>query len=299
MEEIAKGARVKKVKNSKRDHIVEGIEITSPDKAIFDKPKITKYELVLYYKTVAKRMLPYLENRLVSTVRMPAGVGGEKFFAKHNFSNNEGVLKVVIPNKNGKKEDYYCIASSEGLISEVQMNSYEFHIWGSRASDVNKPDILVFDLDPDENLSLAQVRQGVRDLKSILDEFNLKSFLKTSGGKGYHVVVPIVKFKNWGTASEFAKNVAKLMGAKWPEKYTANMRMEKRDGRIFIDWVRNTKGATSVAPYSIRLKKKCRVSMPIKWNELDKVAPDDITIGEAIKRLKRKDPWEGFFEKNS
>lgn len=295
MEEIAMGKHIKKVKNSKKNHIVEGIEITSPEKAIFTRPKVTKYDLATYYSKVYQRMAPYLENRLLSTVRLPSGAGGEKFFAKHNFAKNEGIIKINIPNENGNKEDYYHIASIEGLIAEVQMNSYEFHMWGSKTTDIEKPDMLVFDLDPDEGMSLTKIRQGVKDLKSILDEFSLKSFLKTSGGKGYHIVVPTDKMKTWSEASEFAQNIAKLMEAKWPDKYCANMRKNKRTGKIFIDWVRNTRGATSVAPYSVRLKKKCRVSMPIKWSELDKVGPADITLDDAVKRLKRKDPWEGFF----
>lgn len=295
MGEISSGKQIKRVRNSAKDFLVEGVEISNPDKHIFEKPTITKYDIALYYKKVAKRMLPYLENRLLSTVRLPSGVGGEKFFAKHNFSSNSGVVKMMIPCKNGNKEDYYHITNEEGLISEVQMNSYEFHIWGSSIANIDKPNILVFDLDPDEGMSLSKIRQGVRDLKSVLDEFAFKSYLKTSGGKGYHVVVPIDKLKNWDDASEFAQNVAKVMEAMWPDKYSSNMRKNKRTNKIFIDWVRNTKGATSVAPYSIRLKDKCRISMPIKWSELDKVGPADVTIEEAIKRLKRKNPWVGFF----
>ncbi len=295
MEEIAMGKAIRRVKNSKKDFVVEGVQISSPEKAIFARPKVTKYDLALYYQKVAKRMLPFLEGRLASTVRLPEGVGGEKFFAKHNFANSEGIVEMRIPSKSGKKEDYYHIESVQGLIAEVQMNSYEFHIWGSRVADIEKPDILVFDLDPDEGLGLAKIRQGCRDLKSILDEFGLESFLKTSGGKGYHIVVRTDKLRDWEAASEFAQNVARLMETKWPDRYSANMRMEKRKGKIFIDWVRNTRAATSVAPYSVRLKGKCRVSMPIKWSELELVGPADITIEEAIKRLKRKDPWEGFF----
>lgn len=298
MEEIAKGKTGAKSKDSRRDHVIEGIEITSPTKVIFSNPKIMKYDLALYYQKVSKRMLPYLENRLLSTVRLPDGVGGEKFFSKHNFLENEGVVRVNISNSNGKKEDYYHISSAEGLISQVQINSYEFHIWGSKANSINKPDMIVFDLDPDEKMPLVKVRQGVKDLKSILDELKLKSYLKTSGGKGYHIVVPTKKFKSWDEASDFSRDVARLMEAKWPDKYSSNMRMERRKGKIFIDWVRNTKSATSVAPYSVRLKKKPRVSMPIKWSELDKIGPDDITMEMALKRLKRKDPWQGFFEED-
>ena len=174
------------------------------------------------------------------------------------------------------------------------MNSYEFHVWGCLASDLSHADMLVFDLDPDELLSLKRLREGVKDLKSILDEYELLSFLKTSGGKGYHVVVPLNAKVTWKTARLIAKNIAELMEARWPNKYTSNMKKSKRKGKIFIDWVRNTKGATSVAPYSLRIRKKLTVSMPISWNELDKIKPDEITIEEAIKRLKRKDPWQKF-----
>ena len=145
-------------------------------------------------------------------------------------------------------------------------------------------------------MDLKTVREGVKDLKSILDNLSLKSFLKTSGGKGYHIIVPIQSIKTWKKFREFAKNIAKLMETKWPDKYVSNMRKEKRKNKIFIDWVRNTKGATSVAPYSIRIRKNATVSMPISWNELDKIKPDEITIELAIKRLKRKDPWEDFFD---
>ena len=155
---------------------------------------------------------------------------------------------------------------------------------------------MVFDLDPDENVSLKKLREGVKDLKSILDSLSLKSFLKTSGGKGYHVVVPIHSIKNWDDFRLTAKNVAKLMEEKWPDKYTSNMSKKKRKNKIYIDWVRNNYGSTSVCPYSIRLRDNASVSMPIKWNELDKIKPNEITMKEALKKINKKDPWEGFFE---
>lgn len=241
-------------------------------------------------------MLPYIENRIISTIRCPEGINGPCFFKKHFETDNPGIGEIKLPSGKGKKEDYYYIKTSEGLISEVQMNSYEFHIWGSKVSNINQPDMMVFDFDPDDKLSLDKVREGVKDLKSILDELNLKSYLKTSGGKGYHVVVPTTKLKNWNKFSDFAEDIAKVMSQKWPDKYTNNVRKENRKGKIFIDWIRNTKSATSVAPYSIRARKGAKVSMPIKWSELDKVKPDEITKEEAIKRLKRKDPWEDFYK---
>ena len=270
------------------------IELTNPDKVIFKNPKVTKKDIFNYYEKVAERMLPYVENRLISTIRLPDGVGGTPFYKKH-FENIDNYLGVKKLKGNGdSRNDYYYIKDINGIMQEVQMNSYEFHIWGSKVDDVNHADILVFDLDPDENLSLSKLREGVKDLKKILDDYNLESFLKTSGGKGYHIVVPLRNKTTWKNARSIARNIAKLMEATWPDKYTSNMKKSKRKGKIFIDWVRNIKGATSVAPYSIRLRKKATISMPIKWSELDKIKPDEITIDKAIKRLKNIDPWEKF-----
>lgn len=272
------------------------VSISNPDKIIYSRPKVTKENIVNYYYSVLKRIMHYLDKRLISTIRCPSGNDGTKFYKKHFESFNKNLGKKIIRNNSNKKEDYYYIKNGVGLIQEVQMNGYEFHIWGSKVNDLKRPDILVFDLDPDELLDLKKVRQGVRDLKSILDELHLVSFLKTSGGKGYHIVVPISSIKNFDEASEFTHNIAKIMEMKWPQRYTSNIRLNKRNGMIFIDWVRNTFGATSVCPYSLRIKKKLRVSMPIKWSELDKIKPDDITMDDALKRLKRKDPWENFFD---
>lgn len=271
-----------------------GVELTNPDKVIFNNPKVTKKDIFDYYSIVAKRMLPFIENRLISTIRLPDGVGGTPFYKKH-FENLDGYLGVKKLRKSeDKRNDYYYIKDINGILAEVQMNSYEFHIWGSKASDVNNADMLVFDLDPDEKLSLTKLREGVKDLKEILDQYNLESFLKTSGGKGYHIVVPLRSKTTWRNARSIARNIARLMEATWPDKYTSNMKKSKRKGKIFIDWVRNIKGATSVAPYSLRLRKKATVSMPIKWSELDKIKPDEITIDKAIKRLNRVDPWKNF-----
>lgn len=270
------------------------IELTNPDKVIFKNPKVTKKDIFNYYEKVTERMLPFIENRLISTIRLPDGAGGIPFYKKH-FENLEGYLGVKKLRSSGdNRTDYYYIKDINGVMQEVQMNSYEFHIWGSKVDDVNHADMLVFDLDPDENLSLSKLREGVKDLKKILDGYNLESFLKTSGGKGYHIVVPLRSKTTWKNARSIARNLAKLMEATWPDKYTSNMKKSKRKGKIFIDWVRNIKGATSVAPYSLRLRKKATVSMPIKWSELDKVKPDEITIDKAIKRLKNCDPWKNF-----
>ena len=288
MEEIANNK--KKIKNEIE---IEGINISNPNKKIYKS--ITKLDVINYYDLVSKRMLPFLKNRIISTVRCPEGIEGDGFFKKHLEGEKEGLPLIELKNKDKEIEEYYYITNKKGLINEAQMNSIEFHTWGSRVDELEEPDIMVFDLDPDEKLSLTKLRDGVKDLKSILDELKLKSYLKTSGGKGYHIVVPI-KYMNWEEFRSFAKNIAVLMESKWPDKYTSNIRKEKRKGKIFIDWVRNTRGATSIAPYSLRARKNLTVSMPIEWDELDKVKPTSITIKNAIDRIKEKDPWKNFFK---
>ena len=271
---------------------IDKITITNPDKIIIPKGKITKGSLVEYYQKVASRMLPYLKSRLISTIRCPSGT--EKFFMKH--FNNSKLGKKVIKDKSNNKNDYYYIKNQNGILSEANMNSYEFHIWGSKYNKINKPDILVFDLDPDEGMNIKKVRQGVKDLKSILDELHLKSYLKTSGGKGYHIVIPM-EFSSWRQLEKIAKDISDVMVNKWPDRYTTNMRKTKRKNKIFIDYFRNKKGSTSVCPYSVRIRDNAPISMPIFWQDLDKIKPNSITIKNIDEYLNREDPWEDFFEK--
>ncbi len=269
-------------------------ELTSPDKIIFPKDKITKKEIYDYYQLVSKRMLPFLDNRLISTVRCPNGIEKEIFFMKHLNNPSKNLGQKKIRNKQDEKTNYYYIKNDVGLLEEVQMNSYEFHIWGSLQNYYKKPDMIVFDLDPDERLSLKKVRDGVRDLKSILDNLHLISYLKTSGGKGYHIYVPI-NLPSFKRGEKIAEDIANLMTLNWPDKYTTNIRKDKRQNKIFIDYYRNKLGATSVCPYSLRLKDKATVSCPIFWHELDKIKPQSITIKNINERLKKKDPWADFF----
>ncbi|MDD2556645.1 MAG: hypothetical protein PHN17_09985, partial [Syntrophaceticus sp.] len=161
---------------------------------------------------------------------------------------------------------------------------------------LEKPDMMVFDLDPDEGLDLDRVRQGARDIKSILTELSLNSYLKTSGGKGYHVVLPLKPTVSWDAFYDFARRVTEVMVNKWPDRYTSNVRKAKRAGKIFVDWMRNGRGATSIAPYSIRARKGASVSMPISWDELDTVAPDGIKMKDALQRISRNDPWKGILQ---
>lgn len=295
MKEIENNIQKTKFKEKQE---LDNIEITNPDKVIFTNPKVTKIEIVNYYKEISKKMLPYIENRLISVVRCPRGTSNQCFYKKHLETRSKGIGKINIPNDNQNKKDYYYIKNIKSLIEEVQMNSFEFHIWGSKIDDINKPNTIVFDLDPDEKMSLKKVREGAKDLKSILDKLKLKSFIKTSGGKGYHIIVPINSKISWREARKIAKSVALIMQTTWPEKYVANMRKKERKNKIYVDWVRNTKGATSVAPYSIRIRKKPTISMPISWKDLDKIKPNEVTIKNYKKYLKNTNPWKNFFNVN-
>ncbi len=274
---------------------VDGVEITSPERIIYKKERITKLDVAKYYSAVSERMLDYVKDRIVSVVRCHDDVEGEKFFKKHPLPNSKNIKIIKILGENNEKSDYFCLKNKKSLISEVQLGTIEFHTWGSKVGYLNKPDMMVFDLDPDSNLELEKVRQGARDLKRVLSVLGLKCFLKTSGGKGYHIVVPLVPSVGWQKFHDFAKNVAEYMEGKWPERYTTNIRKDNRKGKIFIDWVRNGKGATSVAPYSLRAREGGTVSMPIRWSELDSIAPNGIDMKEALRRLKYADPWKGFF----
>ena len=278
--------------------IVEGIKITSPDKVIFSDPEITKEDVIRYYAQVSERMLPYVSRRILSIVRCPKGVSESCFYKKHPGPDSKGIVTMPITNSDGETEDYFYIEGVSGLISEAQMGTLEFHTWGSRVDELEKPDIMVFDLDPDEGMDLSMVRQGVKEMKSVLEALSLTSYLKTSGGKGYHVVVPFKPSAEWDAFHDFAKRVAEVMEQKWPDRYTSNIRKAKRTNKIFIDWIRNGRGATSVAPYSIRARKGAHVSMPITWAELETVAPDGVDMADALMRISGDDPWKDFFQNN-
>ena len=283
--------------NEKSDELhIDGVRITNPGKLLFEDPPITKEDVVRYYARVADRMLPYAGGRILSIVRCPRGAGSACFFKKHPGPSTPGVRTVSTPASDGGDELYFYVEDAVGIVSEAQMDTIEFHVWGSRVATLEQPDTMVFDLDPDKGLALEQVRQGVRDLKGILDDLGLKTFLKTSGGKGYHVVVPFEPAASWDAFHDFARRIAQVMAEKWPDRYTSNVRLAKRTGKVFIDWMRNGRGATSIAPYSLRARSGARVSMPLAWDELDEVAPNAVTMADALARIEGDDPWDGYFD---
>lgn len=290
IEQIKKSLKIKS-----GEYFVEKIKITSPDKIIFKQPNIKKIDIVLYYNFIAKFMLPFVKNRLMTVVRCPQGINSACFYKKHPKVDREEIKSVKIKNSQNETEEYFYLETVSGIVFEAQMDTLEFHPWGTHIKNLEKPDMMIFDFDPGKNLEIEKLRQGVKDLKSILDELKLKSYLKTSGGKGYHVVIPFKPSADWQTFNDFAKNIALVMEQKWPEKYTSNMRKDKRKGKIFIDWLRNGKGATAVAPYSLRARKNAPISMPIYWEELDTVTPNQFTISNFYERI-LQNPWKNFLK---
>lgn len=282
-------------KKADADRVWHTVEISHPDKVLYQESGITKGDVAAYYAEVSRRMLPYVENRVLSVVRCPQGKDKACFFQKHPKSGVRGVIPIVVP-VSGGTEAYYSITDASGLMAEVQRNTLEFHTWGSRVQTLEKPDVMVFDLDPDEGMDVENIRQGVKDLKSLLDRLSHFTYLKTSGGKGYHVVIPFRPAAGWDAFHDFARRIATDMESGWPDRYTSVSRKESRKNRIFIDWLRNARGASSVAPYSLRARSGAPVSMPIFWEELDTVSPNGITLEDALARLRREDPWAGFFE---
>lgn len=276
---------------------VAGVRISSPDKVLWSRAGVTKEELVRYYETVADAVLRRMVDRPLTLVRCPSGAEGKCFYQKHaNESVPDLIPRVDIGEEEGG-EQYMYVAGLPSLISLVQLGVLEFHIWGSRRDRLRRPDRLVFDLDPDEGLPFGRVAAAAHRLREMLADLGLESFPKATGGKGLHLVVPITRRTDWDEAKAFAHAVARRMAADDPEGFTANMSKRKRQGRIFVDYLRNAWNATAIAEYSTRALSGAPVAVPIRWDEVDDRArkPPVHTIRDVPARLEKDpDPWEGF-----
>lgn len=260
----------------KNNPVVCGIEITHPNRIIYSKDKITKLDVVKYYEKIYNKLIPYLKNRLVSEIRCFGSTSGEKFYKKHPQKNSI-VERYYLNNRKNPQNEYFYINTKKQLISEVQLGAVEFHIWNCKVDNINNPDFMIFDLDPDENLALEKVKEGARYLKKTLNKLNLKSILKTSGGKGYHILVKIEDL-NTKKVEKLSKEIAIFLEQTHPELFVTNMSKDKRKGKIFIDYLRNKKGATCVAPFSLRLRENAPVSVIIPYSKLENISPSQVTI---------------------
>jgi bifunctional non-homologous end joining protein LigD len=234
-------------------------------------------------------MLPWIAHRPISLVRCPQGRAKKCFFQKHDSGSfGDHVKHVPIREKDGDEQDYLYVDDIDGLVACVQMGTIEFHGWGSRVEDVEKPDRLIFDLDPDEGLDFEDVKKAARDIRRTLEDIGLTSFPMLSGGKGVHVVVPLTPEAEWPELKDFADRFARALAASEPDRFTATMSKAKRKGRIFIDWLRNQRGATAVLPYVVRARENAPVAAPVSWDELDDIdRAGFFTIADVDQLLER------------
>lgn len=276
---------------------VAGLRFTSPERLVWPDVGVTKLELAEHYIAVADRMLPHIRTRPVTMIRCPDNF--EKcFFQKHidEAAHYEGVTPVYL--KEGKGDARYAsVDVVKGLIALVQLGVVEFHTPGVRSDKLNSPDRFILDLDPDPTVEWPAVVEAARALRTVLEELGFVSFVKTTGGKGLHVVVPIRRTASVEDVREFTGRVAGLFEQVAPKRYTTNVSKAKRTGRILIDYLRNAPGATAVEVYSARARAGAPVAMPVSWDDLDDVRGDTFTVRNTKDRLAslRADPWEDFF----
>ncbi|MBI1849472.1 MAG: DNA ligase D [Planctomycetes bacterium] len=280
-----------------RDAIVAGIPITNPDRVLYPEGKITKLELARYYEKIAEWILPHIADRPLSLVRCPQGRDKHCFYQKHFGDRLPKGVHGLTMQESDHKTTYPTIDSVAGLASLVQLGVLEIHPWGARAKDLDRPDRMILDLDPGPGTTWADVVEAAKRVHEYLDRIGLRSFPKTTGGKGLHVVVPLTGRQGWTEVREFARDFAEAMARESPSRYTARMSKSHRTGRIFIDWLRNARGATAVATYSTRARPGAPVSTPVRWSELrSNLRSDAFTIRNLPRRLAvlKKDPWQGF-----
>ncbi len=279
---------------------VGGIGISHPDRVIYPDSNITKLDLAQYYLKVADAILPFVAERPLSMVRCPEGTGEACFFQRHMPHDAPYILSTGIKVK-GRDEDYIMIKDQKGLISLIQWGCIELHPWGCLADQPDKPDRMIFDLDPDPDVAWSQVVAGAAEVRDRMAELGLQSFLKTTGGKGLHVVVPMQRKYTWPTIKAFARAIAESMAHDAPDRYVATMSKDKRKGRIFVDYLRNDLTSTAVAAWSVRARPGATVSTLLDWSELTpELRPSAFTIATVPERLasQKHDPWADFHGDN-
>ncbi|WP_322071658.1 DNA ligase D [Paraburkholderia bannensis] len=277
---------------------VAGIRITHPERVIDEASGLRKIDLVHYFESVAPWLLPQLHQRPAALVRAPSGIGGELFFQKH-------ASKLQIPHATqheGLDPGHAALMtfeSADAIVGAAQVDAIEFHTWNARVTSIEKPDRLIFDLDPDPALGWERMIEAAQLTRELLDALGLRAWCKTSGGKGLHVVVPLARHASWDAAKDFARAVAVHMAATLPDRFSAKMGPKNRTGRIFVDYLRNERGATSIAAYAPRARPGLGVSVPIRWDELESVTGGaQWTVANLHERLDKlhADPWEGYGE---
>jgi bifunctional non-homologous end joining protein LigD len=269
------------------------VKLSNPGKPLWKDVGLTKQGLLDYYASVWERMAPYVIERPLALVRAPDGVGGQVFFQKHA---SPGLHDSVARMRDAEGEELLFIRDFDGLAALVQLGTVEIHVWGAKADAVETPDQIIFDLDPDPGVPLERVREAALTVRDRLAELGFESFLKTSGGKGFHVVMALQPKADWAQVKGFARDFAQAIAETEPKLYTATLSKKARKGRIFIDYLRNGRGATAIAPFSTRARAGAAVAMPVSWDDLGDLAPDAFTAQEVMEKGPPEDSWAGFFK---
>jgi bifunctional non-homologous end joining protein LigD len=283
--------------NSPGNVKIAGVKLTHPDRALYPHQGITKLELARYYQQVGDWMIRHVEKRPLTLVRCPEGHEKECFYQRHITKSMRGPIHGIRVREGRSTVSYISVDSTPGLIALVQIGVLEIHTWGSRQERLDQPDRLTFDLDPDPALPWKNIREAALTLRRRMADLGLGAFVKTTGGKGLHVVVPIIPKHNWDEVKAFTKKVAATVAIEEPKLYTTTMSKAKRKGKIFIDYLRNAQTATAVCAYSTRASAGAPVSVPVSWQELaTDVREARFTIRNVPQRLARlrKDPWDGY-----
>ncbi len=276
-----------------------GIKLTHPDRILWEGQGLTKLGLAEYYAEAADYILPHIAGRPLALVRCPNGYSGDCFFQKHSFAGLTDAVEIAhVEEADGKAEEAIVIHDLRGLINLVQANVLEIHPWGARIEDVDHPDTLIFDLDPGDGLQWSDIIEAAREVRRRLQDLGIESYVKTSGGKGLHVMSPLEPSVDWDELKAFAHGIAVAMERDEPSKYISTMAKKARGGKIFVDYLSNGRGATAVAAYSTRARPGAPISTPVRWDELGPaVTPARFTVETIGRRLAalKSDPWDGYF----
>ena len=280
-----------------RDADLADVWVTNPDRPMFGAGGPRKLDLVLYYAEIGERMMPELVNRPLTLVRCPTGSAAECFYQRHAGAGMPPEIRRIPLREEGSKKraDYLTIDGAKGLFSLAQFGVVEFHPWGCRTDKPERPDRLIFDIDPDEGLDWRAVVDAALEIGDHLDRAGLTAFVRTTGGKGLHVVAPVVRRHSWSELKDFSHGFVAMLARRAPGRFTASMSRTARRGRMFVDFLRNQRGATAVASYSLRARPGAPAATPVSWEELSDIEdPRELDYASVPGRLARADPWRGI-----
>ena len=278
--------------------VVAGVRITHPDKLMFPEIGLTKLDIANYHEAVARSMLPHLRGRPLTLVFCPSGVGPGCTYLRHSKVWGPKAIRRVKIQEKTKVGEYMVVDTGEGLISLAQMNVLEIHTWNSTVDHLEQPDRIVLDLDPGQRVTWPEVIAGARKMRAMLTKLRLNAWIKTTGGRGLHVVLPIVPEHDWSDCLEFARALATLMVEQQPDKYTVDFRKVGREDKILIDYLRNNRTNTSICAFAVRAREGAPVSMPIDWADLKpSLNPARFTVKSAPAFLSKRpvDPWRDYW----